>query len=65
LEERMVEGITVVVGVATGVHVNPSGQLVVVGATVGVVMYVEVLPVVKVRSLAGAVLPEAVESILK
>ena len=59
LEERMVEGIPVVVGVATGVHVNPSGQLVVVGA------YVEALPVVKVRSLAGAVLPEAVESILK
>jgi hypothetical protein len=48
-----------------GVHVNPGGQLVVVGADVGVVVYIEALPVVKVISLAGAVLPETVESILK
>ena len=46
LEEEMVEGITVVVGV----HVNPAGQLVVVGADVGVVVYIEALPTVKVIS---------------
>jgi hypothetical protein len=63
VEGEMVEG--EIEETDAGVHVNPAGQLVVVGADVGVVVYVEVLPVVKVISLAGAVLPEAVESILK
>ena len=53
-----------VVEADTGVHVSPAGQTG-VGTAGAAAAYVEALPVVKVRSVVGALVPEAVERILK